>query len=83
MYPHHTPAKRITRGHLPLHFILGCQADTSRAHWEPIVSAEQYHRWRDALIRVGWAEWINPREQGQGWRLARHAGQIMQTVFLA
>lgn len=44
---------------------------------------EQYRRWRDALIKVGWAGWINPRAQEEGWKLARAASEIMEMVFLA
>lgn len=69
--------------HLPLHFILGCREDTSGQRWEPMIGREQYGRWRDALIKVGWAEWINSREQEKGWRLVRPASEIMEMVFLA
>ena len=69
--------------HLPLHFILGCREDTSGQRWEPMIGREQYKRWRDALIKVGWAEWIKPHAQERGWRLIRPASEIMEMVFLA
>jgi hypothetical protein len=76
-------AQDVRPRHLPLHFILGCQVDTSGQRWEPTIGREQYRRWRDALIKVGWAEWINPRTQERSWRLARPASEIMEMVFLA
>jgi hypothetical protein len=69
--------------HLPLHFILGCQVDTSKGRWEHVVGRELYGQWRDALIKVGWAEWINPHQPERGWRLVRPASEIMGMVFLA
>jgi hypothetical protein len=76
-------AHEVRPRHLPLHFILGCQVDTSKDRWEPTIGREQYSQWRDALIKVGWAEWVNRHEQERGWKLARPASEIMQMVFLA
>lgn len=63
--------------HLPVYFILGCQVDTSKGRWEAIVGREKYNLWRDALIKVGWAEWINADEPRRGWRLTRTTSQIL------
>lgn len=82
-------AQEVRPRHLPLHFILDCEVDTSRQHWEPMIGREQYRRWRDALVKVGWAEWINRDDQEKSWKLARPASEIadrlhpMEMVFLA
>ena len=76
-------AQEVRRRHLPLHFILGCRVDTSQERWEPMVGREQYRQWRDSLISVGWAEWVNPRKREEGWTLVRPSPEIMQMVFLA
>ena len=73
--------RKVRERHLPVHFVLGCQVDTSKGRWEPIIGREKYRRWRDALLKVGWAEWINPHEPRQGWRLARSASEIIAMVF--
>jgi hypothetical protein len=67
--------------HLPLHFILGCQVDTSEDRWEPLVGSEQYRQWRDSLMNVGWAEWLHPHKQEKGWKLTRSAPEIIRKVF--
>jgi len=74
--------RKVRQRHLPVHFILGCQVDTSKRRWEPMIGREKYRQWRDALIKVGWTEWINPYESGQDWRLTRPAWEIMEIVFL-
>ena len=72
--------RKVRERHLPVYFILGCQVDTSKGRWEPMIGHEKYNLWRDALIKVGWAEWINADEPRRGWRLTRTTSQILGTA---
>ena len=62
-------------------FLHGCEVDTSMRRWEPILGRERYAEFRDALLHGGLAEWIDPDELRQGWRLTRPAEEIIETVF--
>ncbi len=61
-------------------FVRGCEHDTAMARWEPILGREQYREWRDGLIKLGWAEWVN-RDRRQGWRLVRPVDEIIRAVM--
>jgi len=62
-------------------FVHGCEVDTSMRRWEPILGRERYAEFRDALLHGGLAEWIDPDELRQGWRLTRPAEEIIEAVF--
>jgi len=52
-----------------LEFLRGCEVDTSARRWEPVLGRQRYQQWRDALMKAGFAEWLNPQQQKLGWRL--------------
>ncbi len=65
-------------------FIRGCEVHgTSQNYWEGPgrLEREEYLRWRDALIRLGWAKWRNPRHPRQGWVLLFPAEEIISGMF--
>ena len=58
---------------------------TSQRSWEPQIGREQYVRFRDALLRLGWAEWNSLDQDGQpherqGWSLTLPAAEIVAKI---
>jgi hypothetical protein len=64
-------------------FVHGCQGKgaTALRKWEPVVGRERYTKWRDALIRAGYARWCNGRDEHQGWELVMAPGEIVSQMF--
>ena len=62
-----------------IQFIQGCEHDTAMRQWEQVIGRDQYQKWRDALIQLGWAEWLSD-DRRQGWRLVWSAEEIIKGV---
>lgn len=63
-------------------FVRACgSGDTSMRRFEKHMSREQYQRFRDVLIKSGWARWKNPRDMRQGWELTAPASEVLGGVF--
>jgi hypothetical protein len=63
-------------------FLSGCAAGhTSMRYWEGQgISREQYCKWRDALLRLGYAEKAGSGENA-GWRLTSTPETIIEAMF--
>jgi hypothetical protein len=58
---------------------------TDTRTWEGELGRPMYQEYRDALIRLGWAEWNSLQEDGtpnekRGWSLVVPAGEILRLV---
>jgi hypothetical protein len=58
---------------------------TSQRTWEPEIGRANYVRYRDALLRLGWAEWNSVDSKGQpnerqGWSLTLPATEIVKKI---
>ena len=60
-------------------FVRGCAVDTSLRRWEGDLGREGYERYRDVLIRLGWAEWRS-KDRRQGWALVGDPGEILAAM---
>lgn len=65
-------------------FVRGCDAHgTAQNYWESTggLDRDTYLRFRDSLMRLGWAEWRSTGAPNQGWELTADPDVIIRGMF--
>ncbi len=63
-------------------FVRRCAAvGTAWALWQRHLSRERYLRFRDVLLRLGWARWRDPAKPSLGWELTAPPDEILAAIL--
>lgn len=68
-------------------FVWHCEYWGSTGHetWDPMVGRGRYLRWRESLLKAGWAEWTSYGGDGKpnktkGWYLVTNAKDVCRSI---
>jgi hypothetical protein len=62
-------------------FVHAAAVNTSQRRLERLgFTRSEINRWRDVLIRAGWAEWVQPGNPRAGWRLTALPEEILANL---
>ena len=76
-----TPEERKRAQFITFIRAIAATGDTSRERFEASLGRGQYEEFRDALIHVGWARWIDPENHRLGWELIEDPEVIIEGVM--